>query len=467
MEREPREVHSVLNARPQAALDAIKVATLGTLFENDLFLVGGAVRDELLNIPHSADLDLVTTASSLDLANLLASISEIPPVTYPRFGTALLRINGVDIELVTARAESYDENSRKPQVAPASLELDAFRRDFTANSLMKSVRTGELLDLTGKGLSDLYGKILRTPLDPIATFFDDPLRMLRAVRFRWKLGFKPAPGLYDAIQSSRVRLDIVSAERIRDELVKILLHPSAPDALDDLMQLGILERFIPEFVPMVGCEQGRYHHLDVWSHSLLVLKNAWSDDLIVNLSALLHDVGKPPTRSIDGNGNTRFFGHEAVGAHMTDEILKRLKFPQRDIDAVTLLVKNHMRLGSSPTFSSAAARRLLRDLDGETDRLLHLVQADMNGLKAGVQTTDLDKIRERLAEVQTATPADQLVSPLTGAEIMELAQIQAGPEVGRLKAFLMELVLEGTLQPGDKVAAAEAVRSRTVPGVQV
>jgi poly(A) polymerase len=440
------------------ALLAVKNAIAGTPFAGNLFLVGGAVRDELLGLPHSADFDLVTTGSAMELAELLTPISSIKAVTYPRFGTALVKIQDVDIELVTARAESYDELSRKPSVEPATLKEDALRRDFTVNALMQDLESGEIRDLTGHGFADLESRILRTPLEPVATFHDDPLRMLRAVRFRWKLGFQPAPGLYEAIRASRERLEIVSSERIRDELVKMLLHPSAPEALNDLMCLELLDLFAPELRPMVGCEQGKYHHLDVWDHSLLVLKNAWSKDLILNLAALLHDVGKPPTRSVDSQGNTRFFGHESVGAAMTVEILRRLKFPQREIDEVAILVRNHMRLGSSPTFSPTAARRLLRDMDGETERLLSLVEADMNGLKAGVTHTNLNQIRAQLEKVQRATPVNQLTSPLSGEEIMQIAEVPVGREVGRLKALLTELVLEGKLAPGDKHAAAQALR---------
>jgi poly(A) polymerase len=447
------------------ALQRIQTATLGTPFEGDLWLVGGAVRDELLGHPQKADYDLVTRGSSADLARLLheRGISSIAPVTYERFGTAMVRVDGIDIELVTARRESYDENSRKPTVEPATYEEDAARRDFTVNTLMRSLHTWELRDPLGQGLSDIQAKILRTPLDPIETFRDDPLRMLRAVRFRWKLGFAPAPGLYEAIHETRERLRIISLERVRDELVKMLALPNGADCLQDLMQLGLLEIFAPEFLPMVGCEQGAYHHLDVWDHTLLVVRNAGNDDLLLSLAALLHDVAKPPTRSIDAEGNTRFFGHEAVGAEMTREILRRLKFPQRDVDTVALLVRNHMRLGSAPEFTPAAARRLLRDLDDQTERLLQLVDADANGLKASVRRLDLQPIRQRIQEVQTATPRETLQSPLSGAEIMALTGLPSGREVGRLKQMLTERVLDGDLAPDD-VDGARALLAQISDG---
>jgi len=441
------------------ALGRIRQETLGTPYEGDLYLVGGAVRDELLGFPHNTDFDLVTRQSAPDLARFLyeRGASEIAPVTYERFGTAMVRVEGIDVELVTARKESYDEHSRKPNVEPATYEEDASRRDFTVNTLMRGVHDGDLKDPLGKGQDDLQARVLRTPLDPAATFHDDPLRMLRAVRFRWKLHFQPAPGLYESIRATRERLRIISLERVRDELLKMLALPDADHALRDLMELGLLDIFAPEFRPMVGCTQGSYHHLDVWDHSLLVLRNAGPADPILALAALLHDVGKPATRFVDDEGNVRFFGHESVGAEMTRELLRRLKLPQREVDLVATLVRNHMRLGSSPEFTAAAARRLVRDLDGEVERLLQLVEADANGLKAGVRVLDLAPIRARLEDVRLATPRETLESPLSGQEIMELRQLPPGREVGRLKQVLTEMVLDGTLAPDDKEGAKAAL----------
>ena len=270
------------------AIELIRQATIGTAFEGDLFMVGGSVRDELLGLPHGNDFDLVTRGSSSELAQLLykAGISSISPVTYERFGTAMVRVEGVDIELVTARKESYDSDSRKPIVQAATYLEDTLRRDFTVNTLMRSVQTGELVDPLGIGVDDLRNRVLRTPCDPDATFIDDPLRMLRAIRFRWKLGFEPAIGLYESIRRNVDRLAIVSWERIRDEIVKILDHPNGPDAFAEMMDLGLFKVVAPEFVAMVDCEQGRYHHLDVWNHTLLVMRNAGNQDRTLTLAAL-------------------------------------------------------------------------------------------------------------------------------------------------------------------------------------
>ncbi len=446
------------------ALETVRRATLGTLYEGALWLVGGAVRDELLGRPDSADYDIVLESSALDLAQFLykQGTSQIQPVVYPRFGTAMIRIQDTPVELVTARRESYGEESRKPEVEPATLAEDARRRDFTVNALLKNLHTGELSDPLGIGLSDLKSQTLRTPLDPEATFFDDPLRMLRAVRFRWQLQFEPAPGLYEAIENEASRLEIISAERIQGELVKMLLLGDADRALDDLMKLGLMRYIAPELIPMVGVEQGGYHHLDVWDHTLLVMRNAGEGDLVLTLAALLHDVGKPATRFIDEEGNTRFFGHESLGESLAKTTLQRLKFPNETTDIVALLVRNHMRLGSAPVFTPTAARRLIRDLGPQVERFLELVEADAKSLKPGIRSLDLEPIRQRLAEVEAASPRSSLESPLSGDEIMKIAHIEPGEQVGRIKRGLIEKVLEGELAPGDKVAAERFIREETV-----
>ena len=444
------------------ALAKIQEAIRGTAYDGDLFLVGGAVRDELLGLPGSNDFDLVTRQSAPELAKFLfeKGVASFFPVTFERFGTAMVEVEGIKIELVTARKESYEKKSRKPNVQAGTYEDDARRRDFTVNTLLRSLSTSELIDPLGTGVPDLEGRVLRTPLDPVRTFEDDPLRMLRAIRFRWRFGLTPVKGLYDAIYMKRSRLKIISFERIRDELSKILVHPTAPDALDDLMKLKMFEIIAPEFIAMKGCEQGDYHHLDVWDHTRKVVANVLDnhpDDLILVLAALLHDVGKPPTQSIDELGKTRFFGHEAVGAEMAREILLRWKFSGDEVDQVCSLVKNHMRLGSAPVFTDSAARRLIKDLDSNLDRLLNLVDADANALKKGVRVFDVQVIRETIARVQEQTPVATLVSPLTGKEIMELTGLTQGKQVGALKRQLDEMVLDGQISPDDKEQAKQFV----------
>ena len=443
-------------------LTRIHRAIEGTSFDGDVFLVGGAVRDDLLGLAGSNDFDLVTRQSAPDLAKFLfeKEVSSIYPVIFERFGTAMIEVDGVKIELVTARKESYAKNSRKPVVQAGTYKDDALRRDFTVNSLMRSLSDWSLIDPLETGESDLVSKILRTPLDPVKTFDDDPLRMLRAVRFRWKFGLEPVRGLYDAIYMRRSRLKIISFERIRDELSKMLLHPTASEALDDLMRLGLFDIIAPEFKSMVKCEQGKYHHLDVWDHTRLVVKNlvnAGTSDFTLVLSGLFHDVGKPTTRTIDNAGNTRFFGHEALGADMTRQILHRWKVSADNTNRVCTLVKNHMRLGSAPVFSDSAARRLIKDLGTDLEGLLTLVDADANALKVGVRAFDIAEIRETINRVQLATPIEKLASPLSGEEIMKLTGLPPGKKVGDLKRMLDELILDGQLAPDDKTGAIEQI----------
>jgi poly(A) polymerase len=436
------------------ALLRIAEALPGTPFDQKVWLVGGAVRDELLGFPATTDFDLVTTEDAIALAEWLhqAKVSTIHPVTYPRFGTALIMVEGIQVELVTARSESYADGPRKPKVKPATLLDDALRRDFTVNALMRNLQTGELVDLLGTGRSDLENRILRTPLEPERTFRDDPLRMLRAVRFRRKLQFEPAPEMWAAIQHQATQLKQISAERIRDEFSKMIVHERASEALKDLLETGLLAQFAPDLVAMVGVEQGKWHHLDVWDHTRLVVSKV-EPTLELRLAALLHDIAKPPTRTVDENGNTRFFTHEVVGKEMARKWLASMRYSSEMIDVVALLVKNHMRLGSGPTFTHSAARRLLRDLDGHEEELLNLVEADADSLKPGTKLLDLGPIRAKLEAVKRSTPRETLESPLSGQQIMVHLNLASGPAVGKIKARLTECVLEGTLAPDDQAGA--------------
>jgi poly(A) polymerase len=442
-------------------LQQLREATVRTQWSGRLFVVGGAVRDELLTGNAPTDFDLMVQGDAVELARYLFAegISSIAPVIYPRFGTAMVRIADQQVELASARAESYDPRTRKPEVRPGTLEEDAARRDFTVNALMRNLHSNEVLDPTGLGLADFDARLLRTPKDPHATFSEDPLRMLRAVRFQWQLGFEPVEGLRSAIQQEAPRLAIISAERITEELKKMLALPEGHRCLEDLQSLGLTAQFAPEFDAMVGVEQGKFHFLDVWHHTLLVVANTRPDDLILRLAALFHDIGKPATRFVDDDGNVRFFGHEEVGAKLTRVVMRRLKFSSAEVDAVTLLVRHHMRLASMPVFTPAAGRRVVRDLGEETERLLDLVEADASALRPGVRSLDLGPIRETLRRIQSAAEKTPLVSPLSGEEIQAILGVEPGRIVGEAKAFLTELVLDGDLDGTDRVGAQTRLRS--------
>lgn len=445
-----------------SALQKLAIGTRGTAWEGQVWLVGGCVRDSLLGISETTDFDLVSEMDVLPLVEWLwqNGLSQIAPVTYPRYGTALTRLDGQALEWVTARRESYEIDSRKPETEPSTLLDDARRRDFTVNSLMLNLHSGETLDLLGTGLADLRDGVLRTPQSPETIFAEDPLRIVRAVRFKAQLGFEFAPGLEEGLIATLPRLSVISVERFRDEFIKMLrLGPRATDGLREFLRLGILERLLPEFAAMVGVEQGKFHHLDVWDHTMLVLENANTRDPILALACLFHDIAKPVTRMMDESGQTRFFGHESVGAKMTADILRRLKFSNEEADAVVLLVKNHMRLGTMDHFTSTAARRLVRDLRDHLPRLLDLVEADAASLRPGVRVMDLDQVRERLEEVARHTPAETLKSPLSGKQVMEVLQLEPGPEVGRVQKWLAEQVLEGNLEPEDETGALALLKS--------
>ena len=420
-----------------------------------VWLVGGCVRDALLGRTLGSDFDLVLEGDAIALAAWLGENGAAGLAVFPRFGTAGVNLNQARFEFVAARQETYDPTSRKPFVELGTLTDDAQRRDFTCNTLMVNLNDGRLLDLLNVGQQDLYDHVLRTPRQPRQTLFDDPLRMLRAVRFRHQLGFSYEMGLEEALRHEAPRLQAISAERIRDEFCKLIRWPLA---LQELMDFGLMQFIAPELIELQGVEQGKWHHLDVWHHTLLVIQNAASDDLILNLACLFHDVGKPSTRCVDVRGETRFFSHEVVGADMVRKILRRLRFNNDTIDAVATLVKNHMRLSAASTLTAPAARRLIRDLNGQLDRLLALVEADAKALRPGVKTLDVQAIRHRLEEVAAETPAEKIRAPITGEEVMEILGIGPGPRVGDVLHLLMDQVIEGQLGPDDKDKAREMVR---------
>lgn len=445
------------------ALIMVRELTQGTEFEGNLYLVGGAVRDWKLGIGGGTDFDLVTECDSGDLAELLhrkGSRDIGPPQIFARYGTAMVMVLGVPVELVTARKESYAADSRKPDTEPGSLLDDARRRDFTLNSLMVNLHSRELVDLLGIGAEDLAGGILRTPLEPGTTFSDDPLRMLRAIRFKHRFGFEFAPGLAEAIAENSYRLAIVSMERIRDEFEKILMGSRPDVALQEMRELGLLRGWGDDLETMVGVGQGKWHKADVWGHSLEVLANASvheERDVVLRLAALLHDVGKPATRFVDENGDIRFFGHESIGADLAHDLCLRWRFSGETADSVALLVRNHMRVCGLSTLSKPAARRIVRDLGEQLENWFRLIDADAGALREGVRALDVQAVRSAIEELGKVEPPNGYVSPLSGGEIMEILEIEAGREVGELKKRLENLVLDGEISVGDKESAKKAL----------
>jgi len=407
------------------------------------WVVGGYVRDHLLGRAQP-DLDVVVEeGGARQLAERFADLAGAgPPVTFERYGTAQVTLPGHLVEFVSARSESYASDSRKPDVRPATLEEDLRRRDFTINTLLMDFG-GEIQDRLGTARADLEARILRTPADPIQTFTDDPLRMLRAVRFAAQLGFELAPDLLPAMRqlSGRLAPPVVSVERITDELCKMLESERPKLALELLDSGGLLEVVLPEVTACKGVEQGGYHTHDVFGHTLLAVGLA-PPDLVVRLAALLHDVGKPVTATPDG----AFTGHEEVGAGIARGALERLRFPQREIDAVTTLVRLHLRpVYYRSEWSDGAVRRLARDAGPLIERLMALARADI-GASAYPEPEKLDELAARLATVLAEQPT-RMAAPIDGEDIMRVRGLAPGPEVGRIKERLGELIMDGEIEP--------------------
>jgi poly(A) polymerase len=407
------------------------------------WVVGGYVRDQLLG-RGQPDLDVVVEAGGARrLAERFAELAgAAPPVTFERYGTAQVTLPGHLVEFVSARSESYATDSRKPNVRPATLEDDLRRRDFTINTLLMDF-DGNIQDRLGTSRADLESRILRTPADPIQTFSDDPLRMLRAVRFAAQLGFELEPDLLPAMRrlSGRLAPPVVSVERIADELRKMLESDRPRQALELLDAGGLLEVVLPEVTACKGVEQGGYHTHDVFGHTLLAVGLA-PPDLRVRLAALLHDVGKPATATPDG----AFTGHEEVGAALAKAALERLRFPQREVDAVATLVRLHLRpVYYRSEWSEGAVRRLARDAGAQIERLMALARADI-AASAYPEPEKLDELAARLASVLAERPT-RMAAPVDGDDIMRERGLTPGPEVGRIKERLGELIMDGEVEP--------------------
>jgi poly(A) polymerase len=454
-----------MTEQTQILLDALRDATRGTDYEGHLYLVGGFVRDQVMGLPSDKDdIDIVLEGDSLALAEFLYAqgTAQHKPVVYPRFGTAMIVVQGRDVELVTARIESYAPDSRKPEtVQPGTLLDDARRRDFTINTLLQNLHTEEITDPLGQAFADIEAKIIRTPADPLLTFQDDPLRMLRAVRFAARFGFAIHPLTWKAMRQSAERLKIISAERIRDEFCKTLMTSHAAQGMELLKDSGLLAQFAPELLEMVGVTQNEFHAYPVWDHTLIALASLPDDaSLTLRLSVLMHDIGKPRTRTVAEDGRVHFYGHQDVGAEMARRLMNRLKFSNDEISSVVQLVAEHMRIGEyKPAWSDSAVRRLMRDLGPCLDTLFAIHRADVSALAPGHQDISrASELRVRMEAIQQEQDISSLTSPLDGLEIMQLLDLPAGKRVGQIKEFLINEVVEGRLAPDDKVSAAQLAR---------
>ena len=445
-----------------ARLEIPSVATeLGDRFRlagHELYLVGGAVRDLLLG-RDLVDLDFATDAVPADTTRILRGWAMPLYLVGVKFGTVGARRDERLLEITTYREEIYAEEHRKPSVTfGRDLRTDLSRRDFTVNAMAVRLPEGEFVDPFG-GVKDLAARRIDTPLDPEIAFSDDPLRMLRAARFASQLELTPAPRVVDAIERMRDRLAIVSAERIADELSKLLRSPSPAAGLELVVRTGLADEFLPE-VSALRLEQDPVHkHKDVFHHTLAVIDKCDRDDLTLRLAAMLHDIGKPKTREITPDGVT-FHHHEVVGARMARARLQALRYPSSIVDDVERLVELHLRFHGYTEWSDSAVRRYVRDAGPLLDRLNQLTRADcttQNPFKAKKLEALQDDLEERIARLAGEENLQAMRPPLDGTQVMEHLGVEPGPVVGRALEMLMEVRLErGPIEPDEAFRLLDA-----------
>ena len=422
--------------------------------------MGGTVRDALLDrLDPNADLDFATSARSDEVETIVRGWADHVWLQGKQFGTVGCQLGDTEMEITTFRAEVYRPESRKPEVAYADdVETDLSRRDFTVNAMAIRLPEPELVDPHG-GVGDLATRTLRTPLSPEVSFLDDPLRMLRAARFVAGFGLVPVPELTRAVAELRGRLEIVSAERIRDELSKLLGVEDPSAGLWFLVETELSDEFLPELRAM-RLEQDPLHtHKDVLAHTIAVVRNT-RPELRVRLAALFHDVGKPKTRSFAG-GAVSFHHHEVVGARMTEERLKALRYPNDVVEDVTQLVYLHLRIHTyAMGWTDKAVRRYVRDAGPLLDELNHLQRCDCttrNQNRARALARRMDELEARIAELREQEELDSIRPPLNGRQVMDFLGVAPGPLVGDALDFLLEARLDEG--PIDEAAAYERLRT--------
>ncbi len=434
----------------------------------EAYVVGGYVRDKLLN-NEVKDVDIMIIGDGIAFAKIVAKkFGNIKVVKYEKFGTAMLPIEDAKVEFVTAREETYQPDSRKPRVTKSSLEADLSRRDFTINAIAASINKsdfGKIID-PYNGETDLKSGIIKTPLDPEKTFADDPLRILRAIRFASKLKFQIYDQTYEAIVKMKDRLSIISQERITDEFFKILKSQKPSVGLSLLQETGITKIIFPEMDEMAGVDQrGDYHHKDVLQHTLKVVDSISevTEDVWLRFTALVHDIAKPRTKAFKPGIGWTFHGHEEIGARMMKSIFRRMRLPMDKLPYVEKLVRLHLRpmVLISEEITDSAIRRVLFEAGDLIDDLMTLCRADItsqNPQKVNRYLKNYEVVMEKMKEVEEKDRLRNWQPPVRGDEIMQVCGLTPGKTVGILKKEIENAILNGFI-PNEHDAALEYLLS--------